>query len=129
MKHVTAFLALAMLPGAALAAELPDWAYPVAPPGVTASKTEKVVKVPGSDKQYTENQIEDGFAPPDWFPGEHAAMPPIVANGAKPAAIACARCHMPTGAGHPESSPVWGLKIPYFVRQMEDYAAGKHPEN
>jgi len=125
-KHLVV-LALVLVPGAAIAADqLPDWAYPVAPQGVTASMTEKVVKVPGSDKQYTEKQIEDGFAPPDWFPNEHAPMPPIVANGAKPGAIACARCHLPTGAGHPESSPMWGLPATYTVRQMQDYAADKH---
>jgi cytochrome c553 len=126
MRKLIVLLALAGLPGAALAAPLPDWAYPVAPPGVTASMTDKVVKVPGSDKQYTEKQIEDGFGPPDWFPSDHAPMPPIVANGAKPGAIACARCHLPTGAGHPESSPMWGLPVSYTLRQMADYAAGKH---
>jgi cytochrome c553 len=126
MKNYFVFLALAILPSAAIAAELPDWAYPVAPQGAAASQTEKVVKVPGSDKQYTEKQIDDGFAPPDWFPGEHPAMPPIVANGAKPGAIACARCHLPTADGHPESSPMWGLSTSYMIRQMEDYAADKH---
>ena len=126
MRKLAVFLAVAALPGAAIAAELPDWAYPVAPPGVTASMTEKVVKVPGSDKQYTEKQVEDGFAPPDWFPNDHKPMPPIVANGAKPAAIACARCHLPTGAGHPESSPTWKLPVNYTIRQMQDYAAEKH---
>jgi cytochrome c553 len=53
-------------------------------------------------------------------------MPSIVSNGAKPGAIACARCHLPSADGHPESSPMWGLTASYTMRQMEDYAAGKH---
>ena len=39
---------------------------------------------------------------------------------------ACARCHLPTGDGHPESSSLWGLPVGYMMRQMEDYASGKH---
>ena len=114
-------------PNVALAADaLPDWAYPVAPPGLPSPDPNKIVRVPGSDKQYTEQQVAGPFSPPDWFPNEHPPMPPAVADGVKPAVFACDLCHLPTGAGHPESSSLWGLPPSYFLRQMADYAAGKH---
>ena len=100
-----------------------DWAYPVTPkPEPLDSVTLK--QMPGSDKKLTQAQIDDGFNPPDWFPGDHPAMPPIVANGVKPAIRACALCHLPTGAGHPESSGLAGLPANYIVRQMADFKDG-----
>jgi cytochrome c553 len=50
-------------------------------------------------------------------------MPEIVANGKKPAR-ACALCHLPTGDGHPESSSLAGLPVPYLVRQMAEFKNG-----
>lgn len=127
MRRILAVIALASLPSAALAADYPDWAYPVAPANLQVHiDPAKVVRVPGSDKSFTEAQINDAFNPPDWFPSEHKPMPPIVAQGRKPDIMACARCHLPTGDGHPESSSLWGLSVGYQMRQIEDYAAGKH---
>jgi len=105
---------------------LPDWAYPVAPAGLPQPDPNKIVRVPGSDKQLTEKQVAGPFSPPDWFPNEHPPMPPVVADGIKPTVFACDLCHLPTGAGHPESSSLWGLQPADFLRQMADYAAGKH---
>jgi len=122
-----AALTPAVSPSAALAADaLPDWAYPVAPAGLPQPDPNKIVRVPGSDKQLTEKQVAGPFSPPDWFPSEHPPMPPVVADGIKPAVFACDLCHLPTGAGHPESSSLWGLQPAYFLRQMADYAAGRH---
>jgi cytochrome c553 len=45
--------------------------------------------------------------------------------GVKPPVQACARCHLPSGAGHPESSSLAGLPAPYIIRQM---AAFKNEE-
>jgi cytochrome c553 len=119
MKRLIGVVLLASLPSLAFAADGLDWAYPVTPkPEPLDSVTLK--QMPGSDKQYTQAQIDDGFNPPDWFPGDHPAMPPIVANGVKPAVRACALCHLPTGAGHPESSGLAGLPANYIVRQMAD---------
>src|SRR5262249_39381390 len=70
-------------------------------------------------------QINDRFNPPDWYPDEHPAMPPIVAQGSKPTIAACALCHLPTGAGHPESSGLAGLPVPYAVRQMLAFKNGE----
>jgi cytochrome c553 len=117
-------LVFAFLPTAALAAD-PDWAYPVAPQGLPRPDPAKVVKVPGSDKEYNEVQVNDAFGPPDWFPGDHAPLPPVVAGGVKPAVRACALCHLTTGDGHPESANVAGLNAPYIMRTLRDFASGQ----
>ena len=123
MKNVIVALALALLAVPALAAEALDWAYPVTPK--PEPKDNVIVKqMPGSSKQYTQAQIDDGFNPPDWFPDEHPPMPPIVANGAKPVVRACALCHLPTGNGHPESSSLAGLPAAYLTRQMAEFKNG-----
>ena len=124
MRSLSWLLVLAFLPTAALAAD-PDWAYPVAPQGLPRPDAAKIVKVPGSDKEYNEVQVNDAFGPPDWFPGDHAPMPPVVANGSKPAVRACALCHLTTGDGHPESANVAGLNAPYIMRTLQDFAGGK----
>jgi cytochrome c553 len=124
MRGLIWLLVLAFLPTAALAAD-PDWAYPVAPQGLPRPDPAKVVKVPGSDKEYNEVQVNDAFGPPDWFPGDHAPLPPVVANGVKPAVRACALCHLTTGDGHPESANVAGLNAPYIMRTLRDFAMGR----
>jgi len=103
--------------GAVLAADNPDWAYPVTPP--LESKDNVIMKsVPGSTKQYTQAQIDDIFNPPDWYPSEHPPMPQIVMTGGTRARTACAQCHLPSGDGHPESANIAGLPANYIVRQF-----------
>jgi cytochrome c553 len=114
-----------MLPALTIAAEYPDWAYPVTPP---PAKLDSVVlkSLPGSTRQYTEEQIGDNFNPPDWFPNEHPPMPEVVAHGGpRPAARACAQCHLTTGDGHPESAGVSGLTANYIIRQMAAFKNGE----
>jgi len=117
-------LALALLAAFAFAADNPDWAYPPTP---KPEPLDSVVlkQMPGSAKQFTQAQIDDPFNPPDWYPDEHPPMPQIVAHGARPAVQACARCHLPTGAGHPESSDLAGLPASYIVRQMAAFKNGE----
>ncbi len=123
MIKLVGVVLLALLPSVACAAEGLEWAYPPTPkPEPLDSVTLK--QMPGSDKRYTQAQIDDPFNPPDWFPGDHPAMPPVVANGVKPAVRACALCHLPTGAGHPESSPLAGLPASYIIRQIAEFKAG-----
>jgi cytochrome c553 len=123
MKKFVCIALLALLPKVTLAADGLDWAYPPTPkPEPLDNVTLK--QMPGSDKRYTQAQIDDPFSPPDWFPGDHPPMPSIVANGAKPGVRACALCHLPTGAGHPESSGVAGLPVNYIIRQMADFKNG-----
>src|SRR5438876_7654534 len=121
MKAFVGVVLLALFPAVGVAAEFPDWAYPVPPQGLPRPDPNKIVKVPGSDKSYTEVQVNDAFGPPDWFPGDHAPLPKTVAEGRKPAVRACALCHLTTGDGHPESSGIAGLHANYIVRQLAEF--------
>ena len=106
------------------AADLPGWAYPVTPPP-KALDAVKPVALPGSDKSYTQTQIDDGFNPPDWYPQDHAPMPDVVAHGRRETnARACALCHLTTGGGHPESAGISGLPVGYFIRQLIEFKSG-----
>ncbi|HKA73606.1 MAG TPA: c-type cytochrome [Xanthobacteraceae bacterium] len=123
-KTFIRFAILALLAGPASAAEELDWAYPVTP---KPEPLDNVVlkQMPGSTRQYTQAQIDDPFNAPDWYPDDHPPMPPIVAHGKKPAVQACARCHLPSGDGHPESSSVAGLPVAYTIRQMAAFRNGE----
>ena len=123
MRYVAAIAALALLPVLALAAEELDWAYPVTPKPEPLDNL-VLKQVPDSTRAYTQAQIDDPFNPPDWFPNEHPPMPQIVAQGDKPAVRACAQCHLPSGDGHPESSSLAGLPVPYILRQMAAFKTG-----
>jgi cytochrome c553 len=113
------------VPVLAIAAERPDWAFPVTdkvqPP---LPPDDAPHTVPGSDKSYTRKQIDDLFNPPDWYPDMHPPMPQIVAHGEGTAVRACGACHLPTGTGHDESAYIAALPAGYFVRQMIDYKSG-----
>jgi cytochrome c553 len=123
MKHSMCVALVALLPVAAMAAEFPDWAYPVTKPRGPADNV-VLKQMPGSPRQYTEAQIGDGFSPPDWYPDEHPPLPEIVAHGSKPGVRACILCHLTSGSGHPESSPVAGFPLAYILRQMDDFKSG-----
>jgi cytochrome c553 len=78
-------------------------------------------QIPGSSGAFTLAQIRDGFGPADWFPGDHPAMPEIVAHGKRPDVRACSLCHYPNGKGRPENAGVSGLPVSYFVQTMADF--------
>ncbi len=123
---VLAATTAAQAPGAApplVTPPLPEWAYPKNPP-VSPFDATTPKQMPGSDKKFTQAQVEDDFNPPDWFPGDHPAMPPAVAIGRAPDVKACSKCHVPTGGGHPESSDLAGLPVAYMQRQMADFKNG-----
>jgi cytochrome c553 len=125
MRTVVGVLLLALIPTVAIAAEFPDWAYPVQPQGFTRPNPTEVVKVPGSDKTYTVAQINDPYGPPDWFPGDHGPMPKVVAQGNRETKVrACSQCHLTSGDGHPESSGISGLPVAYLVRQLAEFRNG-----
>jgi cytochrome c553 len=125
MRLLTSVAMLGLLAVPVQAAELPQWAYPVAPPNLPPPDTVVEKTLPGSTKKYTAAQINDRFGPPDWYPEDHPAMPDIVANGKKPNAFACDLCHLTNGAGHPESASVSGLSANYIIRQMADFKSGE----
>ena len=107
---------------------LPDipWAFPVRdknPPVI--DERSGPVHVPGSAKTYTQEQIDDIKNPPDWFPGEHAPMPEVVAHGADGGVLGCASCHLASGLGHPESANLAGQSAEYIERQLADFKASR----
>lgn len=120
----------------------PPWAYgfaapapatppPAAAPGgagrgaaPAAPADESKKTLPGSTGSFTLAQIRDAFGPADWFPGDHPAMPEIVAHGKRPDVRACSLCHYPNGKGRPENAGVAGLPVSYFVQTMTDFKNG-----
>jgi len=104
-----------------------EWAYQVVDESLLPQQDldidqDTLRTVPGSSLQRTQEQIDDHWNPPDWFPDDHhAPVPEVVARGAGPNVRACAACHGYTGAGHPESSHLAGLTVGYITRQMADF--------
>jgi cytochrome c553 len=97
------------------------WAYPQPDPTPAVQPTAEKKTLPGSTKSMTQAQIDDSFAPPDWFPSEHAPLPSVVASGVQ--AQACGSCHLMSGMGHPESATIAGQPRDYMIRQMRDFKA------
>jgi cytochrome c553 len=124
LQKILPIVVFALLPALAIAADKPEWAYPVAPQGLPRPDPNKVVTVPGSDKKFTEVEVNNAYGPPDWFPEDHAPMPKAVAQGARPEPRACSLCHLSTGDGHPESSGVSGLPAAYIIRQLAEFKEG-----
>ena len=79
--------------------------------------------VPGSPLQFTRAQItgQGGTGPADWFPGDHPAMPEVVARGRGTDVRPCSLCHYPNGKGRPENAGVSGLPVEYFIKTMQDF--------
>src|SRR5215470_13250763 len=124
MRAMVCVAVLGVLAVPAMAAELPQWAYPVAPSAGAPPDNTVQKSLAGSSKKYTAAQINDRFGPPDWYPEDHPPMPDVVAQGKKPNAPACELCHLTNGAGHPESAGVSGLPAAYIMRQMAEFKGG-----
>jgi cytochrome c553 len=107
----------------------PYWAYvvnPPEPPGASAKPPDNTpVHVPDSAATFTVAQTQDFFAPPDWHPADHPAMPKIVAAGRAPEVFACGYCHLPNGQGRPENASLAGLPAAYIAQQMADFKSGQ----
>jgi cytochrome c553 len=121
--------ALAQAPGPASpppasSVSYPAWAYPWAPDFKAAADDGVPKRVPDSAAAFTIAQERDLFFAPDWHPGDHPAMPDIVAHGRKPDVRACGSCHRVEGTGGPENASLAGLAAPYIVQQMADYKSG-----
>lgn len=122
---ILAVVALGMVTFARADEPLPVWAYPVNPPGLKPAPDDGTLKhVPDSSAAYTLTQIRDLFSPPDWHPGNHSAMPEVVASGRKPGQFACGFCHLPNGLGRPENSSLAGLPAAYIAQQVADFRHG-----
>jgi cytochrome c553 len=132
------FGAVAGIATAVQAADMPLWAYgytapapagftppPPAPPAQLDATTKHVL--PGSTQTFTRAQIANRHGPADWFPGDHPAMPDIVAKGkaeTNPPVFACGLCHYPNGKGRPENANVTGFSYDYIVQQLIDFRNG-----
>ena len=82
-----------------------------AAPAAAPAPDETIHRLPGSAGAFTIAQIRDAFGPADWYPGDHPAMPDIVARGRRPDVRACSLCHYPNGKGRPENAGVSGLPV------------------
>jgi len=109
---------------------MPSWAYaipdapPAGAPATPPAPDTSVKQLPGSTLTFTRQQISDGFGPADWFPGDHPAMPEIVAHGKRPEIRACGLCHYPNGKGRQENAGISGLPVSYFIQTMNDFKNG-----
>src|SRR5271170_1005729 len=108
-------------------AGLPDWAFNI-PDKVqpTAVRPDGIVRVPGSAKEYDAAKIAGN--PPDWFPDEHPAAPPVVTSGTGKR-FACGSCHLMSGQGHSESADIAGQPAEYLIRQMTYYKSGTRKDD
>ena len=105
---------------------LPSWAYnipdKVQPPEPAVPR---IVRAPGSSKEYEATAIAGNANPPDWFPDEHPAAPRSVKG---PMPNACGSCHLMSGQGHPESADIAGMPAEYIIRQMNYFKSGARKE-
>src|SRR5215472_7747016 len=124
-RHVFAFAFAFGFSVAAPAAEPPAWAYPVNPPDLKPRTDDGVMRrVPDSSATYSVTQLRDRFIAPVWHPGDHPALPQVVAEGRKPNVFACGFCHRADGPGGPENASLAGLPAGYIVQQLADYRSG-----
>jgi cytochrome c553 len=103
---------------------LPAWAFLWDPAVKVPPPDDKLHSLPGSTAAYSWKHARDLFVAPDWHPGDHAAMPQIVAEGRKPDVRACGSCHRAEGTGGPENANLAGLPVGYFVQQIADFKSG-----
>src|ERR1700736_1274519 len=109
------------------AATAPAWVFPLNPPVIGAPAAFDRVKplhLAHSDGTFTEAQLRDLFAAPDWYPKSHSTMPDVVARGRAPNVYACGYCHTPSGQGRPENAALAGLPVSYIVQQVADFKSG-----
>lgn len=131
MKTILGLLTLAALAVGVAGAAAPsdpavlEWAFPgkASPPAAGPDATRKLT-LPGSDAAFTDAELHDLFAVPDWRPATHPAMPSVVATGRKPDVMACGFCHQPNGEGRPENASLAGLPQAYIVEQVQAFASG-----
>jgi cytochrome c553 len=111
-----------------------SWAYgfpvppgvpmPAHPPAGPRENVDALQHLPGAPAAFTSKQIDDGFDPADWYPGDHPKMPEIVSHGRKPDVRACGFCHYPNGKGRPNNAGPAGLPAAYIVQQLMDFKSG-----
>ncbi|HVW09904.1 MAG TPA: c-type cytochrome [Bryobacteraceae bacterium] len=92
--------------------------------GAAPAPNNEPLHLEGSTLEFTRQQVNDGYGPADWFPGDHPTMPDIVAHGRRPEIRACSLCHYPNGQGRAENAGVNGFPPEYFLEQLKEFADG-----
>ncbi len=80
-----------------------------------------------SKGHFTRGQISGAnhTPPADWYPGDHPAMPKLIAAGDAARGItACVGCHYPNGKGRPQNAGIAGLNGDYLARQLREMKTG-----
>jgi cytochrome c553 len=122
MKTIASLIILALTPALALAAEKPEWAFPVTEKDLPKPRIEGTKMRSVGAVTISRAAADDFFNVPDWRPDLHPPMPKVVQYGNKETQLrACGSCHLPTGNGHDESAYVAGLPVSYTIRQMADW--------
>jgi cytochrome c553 len=106
---------------------VPGWVFPLNPPDPAAPAALdriRLIHLPGSKVTFTQAQLNDLFAAPDWYPDSHSVMPEVVSHGNPPDVYACGYCHSPGGQGRPENASLAGLPAQYIVEQLADFKSG-----
>lgn len=148
LVRLALFVAVAGVAAAQHAADWPDWAYGALEPLTAGSRVAVACasgslpydcayqeapvpddgvrrSLPGSTLRFTRNETYADYAPADWYPAEHPAMPDIVAHGHAPLRLrACALCHYANGQGRMENAAVAGLPEAYILQQLQSFADG-----
>jgi cytochrome c553 len=129
MKKLAIIFACTCALGLAAAAQKltapPAWAYVARPVDYKDPEDDgSLHHVPESTAGWRFTQLQDFFFAADWHPGDHPAMPEVVAHGRKPEVFACGYCHRADGTGGPENANLAGLPEAYIVQQMADFKSG-----
>jgi cytochrome c553 len=107
--------------GAAAAPAAPAAAAPAAEP----EDRDMPRHLPGSTMAFALKEVDNNYAPADWFPQDHPALPGIVAHGDREEMVgACGFCHYPNGKGRPNNAGPAGLPAAYILQQIEDFKDG-----
>ena len=88
----------------------PAWAFPATQQGVAAE-----IANPARDGDTAARAVA--------YPRVPQTAPQIVREGKNGNGV-CQGCHLPYGLGQPQSAPLTGLPVAYFVRQMNDFTSG-----
>ena len=130
MKAAFFLIFLGVGAAAAVPSSYPDWAYavPTKDNEATAPKDDGAkFTLPGAAGSFTRGQTAGAnhTPPADWYPGDHPAMPKIIAAGDTARGItACAGCHYPNGKGRPQNANIAGLNADYLARQLREMKSG-----
>ena len=104
---------------------VPAWAFPGCLRSSAATvDADRPISVPDSAIRYTRAAIANWSVTVDWFPKEHAVLPPVLAASRVPAKPACGYCHLADGTGRPENAKLAGLPAAYIVAQVHALHAG-----